>query len=141
VNEARQDRVRRANKLISWISLYGRQFFLYTHGVSKFELDIRDRLWFIDAYQGKRIYTHYRGYRSWSGLTTGGTLKDLLVDLSDWIMEKNQYLRYQHLGPWPGWYSAGDLWGYGNDNMKILREEAVNLRIIEQTKEKANART
>lgn len=90
------------------------------------EVDYRGRVWFVDAYSGKRIYTHYNG--EWRGFTNGGTMRSLVNLLRDFIMDgepRNTSL----LGPWPDWYCDGDLWGYG-DAMTEVREAATRLGVI-----------
>jgi len=77
VNVLKQERLKECNFLIEQISQNGRKFFNYqkrTGKTSRLELGFQDRVYFIDGYSGKRIYTH-RKYCRWSGFSEGGTLK------------------------------------------------------------------
>jgi len=105
-----------ANLVIEAISQFGRQFFLHKGRVSKFELDSRGRLWFIDGYTQRRIYVAYEG--KWRGFTEGGTLRDLIKNLGGFIRSGDPIRR--RFGPWPEWICDGDLWGYG-ESMGALR--------------------
>lgn len=112
----RQERLYKANELIRVISRTGRKFFRYKDEVSRLELDTRGRVWFVDAYNGSRCYTHYTG--KWRNFTNGGTLKDLIIALKDYIV-KGTPVPAGHFGPWPDWCCDGDLWGYGDDMEKV----------------------
>jgi predicted RNA-binding Zn ribbon-like protein len=74
------ERTRKANDLILTIANYGRKFFQHNGRISRFELDARGRIWFIDAYRESRIYTHY-AHGHWRGFSEGGTLRDLVIAL------------------------------------------------------------
>ena len=122
----KQSRAESANELLMTIADSGRQFFHHGGNVSRFELDNRGRVWFIDGYNGARIYTHYtKG--SWRGFSEGGTLRGLVVALRDYITQSKQI--GQALGPFPGWYCEGDPWGYGSD-MELVRNRALSLGIV-----------
>lgn len=124
----RQDQERRlvaVNNLILCIAGHGRRFFSHGHRVSRLELDARGRVWFIDKYTGARIYTHYAG--AWRGLSEGGTLRDLICALRDYVKRGTQIRR--GFGPWPDGYCGGDPWGYGDD-MEIVRLRARDLGIL-----------
>ena len=114
------ERVECANRFIAEIASCGRRFFSYKGCVSRFKVDGRGRVWFINAYNGARIYTHHLG--RWRGFTEGGTLRDLVIHLRDFIRTGTPpKLR---LGPFPQWLCDGDLWGYGDD-MERVRTAAV----------------
>lgn len=127
----KQLRLMMANKLLSVISSCGRRFFYHKGKVSMLDIDHRGRVWFIDAYTGKKIYTHYR--YQWRGFSEGGTLKDLICVLRDFIV-RGKRLHVSALGPWPDWVCNGDLWGYGDD-MEKVRTAARDLGIIESSKQ------
>jgi len=120
-------RLKKANNLILTIANCGRKFFQHNERISRFELDARGRIWFIDAYRESRIYTHYTHGR-WQGFSEGGTLRDLVIALRKYIASGTQ-LNPSYLGPYPEWYSNGDPWGYGEDMPKIS-QAAVDLQII-----------
>lgn len=122
----KQVRMQKANELISCISGCGRKFFFHNGKPSAFVFDSRQRVWFVDAYENKYIYTHYTMGR-WRGFSEGGTLRDLVIRLRDYITKGETIGRA--LGPYPDWYSDGDPWGYGKD-MKKVYNKALELGIV-----------
>lgn len=104
-----------ANRFIEAIASCGRMFFAHKERVSRFEVDARGRVWFIDGYTGRRIYTHYKYH--WRGFTEGGTLRALVENLRDFI--RTGETPKLNFGPWPRWLSDGDMWGYGEDMEKV----------------------
>lgn len=121
----KQSRMEDVNKLLVSIATCGRQFFYHKGNISQFELDSRGRVWFVDGYSCKKIYTHYtRG--AWHGFSEGGTLRGLIIALRDYI--KNGKTIGYALGPFPVWYSQGDPWGYGAD-MQTVKQCAERLGI------------
>lgn len=131
----KQARVAIANRAIEIIAGYGRKFFsLHGDGrvegperISRFELRDNGRLWFIDKYTQKAIYVAYRRGR-WSGFSEGGTLRDLVCAMADWITGKRKDFPVNAFGPWPDYVCDGDLWGYGAD-MVAVREQIRELSI------------
>lgn len=120
----RHERVEVANKFLEIISRHGRRFFHHKDRVSRFELDHRGRVWFVDSYNKRRIWTHQDG--SWGRyFTNGGTLLILCKALREFIMDRGD-LPLNHLGPWPVTLCDGDLWGYG-DSMATVRDECRQL--------------
>ncbi len=119
-------RLEQANELLKVIANCGRKFFFHNGRVSHFEIDGRGRVWFIDAYREARIYTHYIQGR-WHGFSEGGTLRDLVIRLRDYILSGKQVGKV--FGPFPDWYSDGDPWGYGSD-MQFVYQSAVRLAIV-----------
>lgn len=124
----RATRITTANAMLLVISQHGRRFFHHEGRVSQFELDGRDRVWFVDKYRGSRIYTHRPhfdggwGYR----FSEGGTLLDLCRELQRFIMGRRADLPLNHLGPWHRDLCGGDLWGYG-DSMADVRRRCAAL--------------
>jgi hypothetical protein len=120
-----------ANKFIKIISRHGRRFFYSktTRYTAQFEIDWKTgHIYFRDSYNMKKIYTHYRG--RWLQFSQGGTMRNLVIDLSEYIQGKRS-LPLHHLGPWNTEYiSDGDLWGYGN-SMEDVRKECAKL--VEKT--------
>lgn len=115
----KKDRADQASRFIAAIAGCGRKFFAHNSRVSRFEVDQRGRVWFVDAYRESRIYTHYNG--RWRGFSEGGTLRDLVIHLRDFI--RTGAAPKLCLGPWPEWLCDGDLWGYG-DGMDKVRQAA-----------------
>ena len=140
----RSNRMGAANELIWCISKKGRRFFSYgidknasrlfpftqNEKVSRFKLAQNGRLWFLDGYTDKLIYTHYNG--EWRDFTNGGTMRRLVQSLRDFIMTGK--LLYGDLGPWPEMRGmplshSNDRWAYGSD-MELVRQKALELKII-----------
>lgn len=122
--EERKRRMEIANGIIRVVSEHGRKFFAHSNGLSHFEIDeLTNRLWFVDGYTQKRIYTSCRWSR-WRGFSEGGTLRALIENLADFIT-KNVPIRH-HFGPWRRELCDGDLWGYG-DSMQAVRDEVAKL--------------
>lgn len=117
---AKEQRLAQANELLTTIASCGRKFFSHESRISHLELR-RGRVWFIDKYTEKAIYTHYELGR-WRGFTEGGTLRSLVIALRKWITS-GQFPEYNHLGPWPDWYCGSDPWGYKQD-MALVRAKA-----------------
>jgi len=112
-----------ANRFIQAISEHGRRFFHYEGCVSYFEVDYRGRVWYVDSWKGKRIYTHQNG--GWGRhFHHGGTLLDLCKRLREFIMGREP-LPLRFIGPWPDDYCGGDLWGYGKDEMEAVRRKCL----------------
>ena len=124
--DQQRERAGKVNKLLEVIASCGRRFFAYPqrYGVSRFEVDRRGRIWFIDGYTGRRIYLHYRNWGR--GFSEGGTLRDLVNSLKRYIATGEP--AKASFGPWPQWLSDGDPWGYGED-MQQVRECAAGLGI------------
>lgn len=120
------ERLEKANKIIQTIAGCGRKFFSHGDKVSHFFIDERGRVWFIDAYTDKAIYTHYTQGR-WRGFSEGGTQRSAVIALRDYITKG--LTLWSFFGPWPEWYSAGDPWGYGSD-MQTVYQSAVSLGIV-----------
>lgn len=116
-----------ANTLLDHISRIGRQFFRRGDSVSRFEVDDRGRIWFIDKYSGHRLYCHGH-YALDYRFTEGGTLRSLCLALRNYIRTGNP-ISSHHLGPWDEMFCDGDPWGYGKENMAFLRDLARRLEV------------
>lgn len=126
--DKKAERMKKANELLETIAAHGRKFFNYPerHGVSRFDVDGRGRVWFVDGWTGKRIYLHYKYWGK--GFSEGGTLKSLVGALMQFIRD-GELVSRSHFGPWPEWVCNGDLWGYGDD-MQAVRERAEHLGAV-----------
>lgn len=126
---ARQDRARRVNQLTRFISERGRRFFYGKRSgiVAHMVVDPRGRLYWIDDYEGRGIYLHYRYWGK--GFNHGGTLEQLVGSFKDYVMT-GQLLPLYVFGPWPSWYANSDPWGYGADVMTEIRHEAIALGLL-----------
>ena len=121
---AKQDRLAKANELIETIAGCGRHFFLGKDRTACLELDRRGRVWFVDDYTKRRIYTHYAG--RWRGFSHGGTLKDFIGSLRDYVVKGRQISIFYFVDSQPGLYPHH--WGYGKD-VSILQNKAIELGI------------
>ena len=121
----KQERLASANEFIKVIASCGRKFFEHEGFVSTLELSPTGRVFFVDYYTKKRIYTH-RKYCNWDGFTSGGTMKRLIESLRDFIT-KGYTLIAKYFEPvYPN--GAKNSWGYGDDIL-IVRDAAVRLGI------------
>lgn len=128
----KQDRLNHANQLVQVIAKHGRRFFYSAekNRTAEFKLDERGRVWFVDDYTGKTIFTHQCGLHSrWRGFTHGGTLRALVEAIRDYIMH-GEKLSIGWLGPERS-FTNGNIWGYEPDQMAACRAEALMLPIIE----------
>ena len=128
--KTKEDRAADCNQLLTVIGDCGRRFFYRGPGVNQPErrasFEIRHgRVYFIDEYSGRAIYTHYCG--PWRGFSHGGKLRSLVDSLRCHIMDGRQ-VSPGHFGPWPQTLCGGDLWGYGAD-MEKVRAAAIALGI------------
>lgn len=119
-----EERLCSANEFIKVIASCGRKFFEHKGFVSKLELSPTKRVFFIDYYTKRRIYTHRR-YCRWKGFTSGGTLKGLIESLRDFI-KKGRHLNANYFCEKR--FSDSHPWGYGKD-LQIVRKAALELGI------------
>lgn len=124
--QLKAERIDKANRFIAAVAGCGRRFFHHDGRVSYFKADDRGRIWFVDKYTQRPIYTHYTG--RWRGFTEGGTLKRLVEKLRDFIRTGNK--QRLDLGPWPDWICGGDLWGYGA-YMSAVRQAARKIGVTD----------
>ena len=121
----KQERLEKSNEFIAVIAGCGRRFFEHKGFVSTLELSETGRVFFIDYYTKKRIYTH-RKYCRWDGFTSGGTLKSLVENLRDFITQ-GKTLRAEYFQPDMG-NGFKNPWGYGDDILKV-KSAAIKLGI------------
>lgn len=129
---AKQLRVAEVNQVIFIIANHGRRFFFSqsSQRYASMEVDARGRVWFIDDYSGKRIYTHPTTWGSkWRGFTHGGTLRALVEDFRDYICTGTPLNPFV-LGPERNNLCLGNIWGYEPDQMLAVREQAGALPVF-----------
>ena len=133
MNTSKIERTEHANALIKIISQHGRRFFWNEKAqrVASFELDGRGRVWFIDDYNGKRIYTHPTGFGSrWRGFSHGGTLRALIEALREYITHGTQlhpeYIAPERMNP------GSNIWGYSTEEALAVRETAFKMPVIKR---------
>lgn len=127
-------RLEAANEFIKVIASCGRNFFSENSDMrnkkdkpftSFMEVDARGKVWFTDYYTRKRIYTHYR--YDWNGFTSGGTLRDIVICLRNFI-KKGSQMRAAYFEPREIFGDMEHPWGYGGD-LRTVKEAAVRLGI------------
>ena len=119
----KQDRLKAANEFIQVIASCGRKFFEHKGFISTLELSPTGRVFFIDYYTKKRIYTH-RKYCRWDGFTSGGTMKMMVESMRDFIT-KGATMRAEYFQADMG-NGFSNPWGYGEDIL-IVRDAAIRL--------------
>lgn len=126
----RLERLERVNELIVFIGRLGRRFF-YSKSKRRYaQMYMNDsgRLFWLDDYTGKLIYLHYKYWGKASEFSHGGTMRHLINMLKRYVMTGE--LLPQVLGPWPEEFCNGDLWGYGKENMELIRKKAQELGLL-----------
>lgn len=131
--DQKQARIEHANELIKVISSYGRRFFFDTKSgrIAKMLVDQQGRIWFVDDYSDKPIYTHKTGLgNEWRGFSHGGTLRGLVESMRDYI-QTGAKIQAWRIAPAYLSSSDDDHWGYGKDAAKQVQQAAWALPIIE----------
>lgn len=129
---SRADKLKRleeANMLIKIISSYGRRFF-YCHStdcVAHMSIGPRGHIYFHDNYTRKAIYTAYP--HRWSGFSHGGTMRDLVVALAEYV-RNGAKLSMHWIGPDRRGMTDGNIWGYEAGQMELCRAEAAKTAVI-----------
>ncbi len=127
---SKQQRAEQVNEAIKIIGSHGRRFF-YSENHDRFarmEVDARGKVWFIDDYTGKRVYTHKTGFGGrWRGFSHGGTLRSLIEAFRDYISH-GKPLHPGYLGPQR--LSDSNIWGYQEEDMQKVRETAGALPVF-----------
>ena len=128
----KRQRCEQVNQVIRIIADHGRRFF-YSQAVNRYasmEVDNRGKVWLIDDYSGKRIFTHDTVWGGkWRGFSHGGTLKDLIKEFRDYICTAKQ-LHPGYLGLER--FNDNNIWGYDEEGMRAVREQAGSLPVFLQ---------
>ncbi|CAI8799638.1 LPD29 domain-containing protein [Pseudomonas sp. IT-P74] len=128
----KRHRAEQVNQVIRIIADHGRRFF-YSQAVNRYvsmEVDARGKVWFIDDYSGKRIFTHDTVWGAkWRGFSHGGTLKDLVKEFRDYICTCEP-LHPGFLGPER--FNDSNIWGYDEAGMMAVRERAGAIPVFRQ---------
>lgn len=135
----KQQRADQCNKAIRVIADHGRRFFYNEsrNTYARLEVDSRGKVWFIDDYSDKRIYTHPTGFGGrWRGFSHGGTLRDLVQAFRDYICTGAPLSPY-YLGPERLNIDHGNIWGYEPEAMLLVRGLAGVLPVFRQSAESA----
>jgi hypothetical protein len=122
--EEKQKRVDECNEIIKLIATHGRKFFNYEdrgRQISKLALGKQGRVYFIDGYTGKTIYTHRR-FCEWYEFSEGDTLKGWIEAFRDYITfgGKLNINAICHRGIAR---KTGNIWGYSDEEASKLIEK------------------
>ena len=107
----------RANKIIRVIGSHGRRFLSSNSDCrepkedptfSRFEVDSKGELWYVQWYGAKRILVRHR---EWPGFCDGGTLRGVIEHLRNHILLGN-----------PVRIHFAEYWGYEQDMALVARE-------------------
>lgn len=132
---AKVQRVEHVNQAIRVIADHGRRFFFNAkqNTYASMEVDARGRVWFIDDYSRKRIYTQPTVWGGkWRGFSHGGTLRDLVCLFRDYI-RTGKKLHPFYLGPERARLTDGNIWGYDAESMQAVREKAGALPVFSKS--------
>jgi len=104
----------------------------YTGGeVSRLELR-RGRVFYLDSYTGKAIYTHKTTWSNdWKGFSNGGTLRSLVEDMRDYVLNGTPISRWKIGIPRDADSLDNNIWGYDEADLKLVRDAAFALPIIQ----------
>lgn len=131
---AMRERLEHANKLIEVIAAHGRRFFWSESRQRTARLDLTlGCVFFTDAYTGKLICTATEG--RWDGFSNGGTLKALVEDMRDYIVDGERIARWKIVMPRHDDTLEDNIWGYSGEAAKAVREAAFALPIIAAERE------
>jgi len=133
----KQQRVEHVNQAIRIIADHGRRFF-YNQVADRYasmEVDQRGKVWFIDDYSARRIFTHKTNWGGrWRGFSHGGTLRAVVEAFRDYI-RTGEPIHPGYLGPER--FNDSNIWGYDEAGMKAVREQAGALPVFQQPVQEA----
>jgi hypothetical protein len=141
-------RAEHANELIKIIAAHGRRFFHYS-GSNVFDPETkvatfvladrvayielrRGRVYFVDAYSQQAVFTHKTNFGGrWRGFSGGGTLRSLVEDMRDYIIDGTPIPRWKIVIQQLGHNDlVGNIWGYDVAAAQAVRAAAYTLPII-----------
>lgn len=120
------------NQAIRIIAAHGRRFFHHKGNFARMVVADNGRIWFLDDYSWKAIYTHTAPYARWRGFTHGGTLRNLVEKFRDYI-RTGKPLHPGYLGH--DREDGSNIWGYEPEAMKTVRAEVGALPVFRQPAE------
>lgn len=129
----KRQRVEHVNQAIRIIADHGRRFFFnqLADRYARMEVDQRGKVWFVDDYSARRIFTHKTVWGGrWRGFSHGGTLRNLVEAFRDYI-RTGEPLPPGYLGPER--FDDSNIWGYDEAGMKAVREQAGALAVFRQS--------
>ncbi len=119
-------RLETANRIIKIIAAHGRKFFSENSDrespvenpfISSFFVDLPGELWFIDRYSRWPVFVRHDPGK-WHKFTDGGTLQRVVLHLAEHIWTGSP-VRLGYFSPSPSYLCGGDIWGYGDDMVKV----------------------
>ncbi|WP_219097765.1 hypothetical protein [Pseudomonas sp. UMAB-40] len=122
---ARLLRCEYANRLIEVISSYGQGFFYSRKNDSVARLSFDQRVYLHDA-SGTMIEA--KATSKWRGFSHDGTLRDLVLQMRNYVM-RGERIDPAYLGI-DRQLGGGNIWGYPPEQMRLCREAAQQLPII-----------
>jgi hypothetical protein len=128
----KRQRVEHVNQAIRIIGAHGRRFFFnqIADRYASMEVDHRGKVWFIDDYSARRIFTHETNWGGrWRGFSHGGTLRAVVEAFRDYI-RSGEPAHPGYLGPER--FNGSNIWGYDEEGMKAVREQAGALPVFRQ---------
>lgn len=123
---ARLLRCEYANRLIEVISSYGRCFFYSRQHDSVARLSFDQRVYLHD--EGGAMIEAKATSKRWPGFSHGGTLRDLVLQMRNYVM-RGERIDPAYLGI-DRQRGGGNIWGYPPEQMRLCREAAQQLPII-----------
>lgn len=131
----KRQRCDQVNQAIRIIAAHGRRFFYCQSqdAYASMEVDARGRVWIVDDYTRRRVYTHQATFgNDWNGFSHGGTLRNLVELFRDYI-RTGKPLHAGYLGHERG--DGTNIWGYEPEAMAAVRAEAGALPVFRQSVE------
>ena len=119
----RRERAEKVNEWIRFIADRGRHFFKYEDRYAHIEVDDRGRVWWVDEYTQKRIYTHYKG--RWDNFSNGGTLKDFVGFLRD-LVKNDRMILYRNVTG----MASPNVWAYPPDEAEEIQQKGAELGLM-----------
>jgi hypothetical protein len=114
-----------ANRLIEVISSYGRFFFYSRRHDRVARLRFEQRVYLHDE---RGVMIEVKASGKWKGFSHGGTLRDLVLQMRNYVM-RGERIDPAYLGI-DRQIGAGNIWGYEPEQMRLCREAAQQLPII-----------
>ncbi|UVM48597.1 hypothetical protein LOY38_19710 [Pseudomonas sp. B21-015] len=131
-------RAEHVNQAIRIIGDHGRRFF-FSQASGRYAsmvVDQRGKIWFVDDYSGKRIFTHETAWGGrWRGFSHGGTLRRMVEEFRDYIRTGDPLSPF-YLGPERS-FDESNIWGYDAEGMRAVREQAGALPVFRQPEQVA----
>jgi hypothetical protein len=128
----KRQRAEQVNQAIRIIADHGGRFF-YSKAMNRYasmEVDNRGKVWFIDDYTGKRIFTHKTVWGGrWRGFSHGGTLRAVVEAFRDYTRTGEPMHPGYH---GPERFNDSNVWGYDEESMRVVREQAGALPVFRQ---------